>query len=318
MACYSKALLCPAEESLTIKLRRKAAQLLAELGHYSQAKFEITVHQNLSQNKQMQEMEFLTSQEWFHKATLPSSNKDFYMAHADMAEELLLADVPWVDAAAGETFTVPGKDGKPNRLRRRIYIPTGSFPLEESCPEKFFPYPNLPPGSPISVKGEGRQDKPYQILSITQRETGMPWDIFSMHVGVISFVNKEKYVYHILIKRGIETFFHFNQIDERVNEGDFVMARIAQFHDKQGKKYRIVSAEKTTQQPTSEIYKIFSFDVVSISGEIGFTDSNIFIPPNIIRANHLEDGDIVSGSAMLNYNKKKSEWSWKAISIKAT
>ena len=48
---------------------------------------------------------------------------------------------------------------------------------------------------------------------------------------------------------------------------------------------------------------------------MGFTDDGIFIPPPLIRKNNISDGDFVTGKAILNYNQKRSEWGWKAITI---
>jgi hypothetical protein len=60
--------------------------------------------------------------------------------------------------------------------------------------------------------------------------------------------------------------------------------------------------------------KPFSDDIREENG-MGFTDDGIFIPPPLIREHSISDGDFVSGHAVLNYNKKRSEWGWKAISI---
>jgi len=316
LVCYAKALLCPAQDVHTINVRIKTAKLLAALGHNEQAKYEVTICQQLKQDNLPQEISQLLSQDWFQSTEAPPSNTDFYSARAAKAEELLLADIPWEDAVMGETFAVSRNDGKATQTRRKIYLRAMPFPREVSYQERMFPYPKLPIGSPIRVKGEDHQGRPYQILAIAQRDRNELWDIFSSHVGIISFVNTSKRIYHLLINRDVEVFFHFDKLDAVAHENDFVEAKIAQFLDAKGKKYNIVEAKKTNQTPCDKIYKHFSNESVTISGEIGFTESNIFIPSNLVKENKLVDCDNISGKSILNYNKKKSTWGWKAITIK--
>lgn len=324
MACYAKALMCPAEKDKTINLRSKATRIFAELGYYEQAKLEADICIQLKPDSLSKEIVFLKSQDWFVKTAPSLSNADFYAAHAVVVEEMLFADIPWVDAVVGEVFTIVGKEGRHGQTRRKIYIKAIPFVREESCVENKFPYPELSVGSSIRVKGEARHDKPYQILSISQRKDGLLWDIFSEHIGVVTFLNKSKRMYHIIIDREVESFFDFDKLDKPALEGDFVAIRIAQFHDKYGKKYKVIDAKHTDQKPSSKIYKSFGPDAVRVScsdtgrssGSIGFTCTDIFIPPHLIQEARIMDGDFVSGNAILNYNKKKSVWGWKALAVK--
>jgi len=54
---------------------------------------------------------------------------------------------------------------------------------------------------------------------------------------------------------------------------------------------------------------------VRISNGMGFTDDGIIIPPEIIRTHDALDEDIVSGWAVIKFNKKKRNWCWKAPTI---
>ena len=54
---------------------------------------------------------------------------------------------------------------------------------------------------------------------------------------------------------------------------------------------------------------------VRISNGMGFTDDGIFIPPDIVRNHNMEHGELVSGRAVINFNKKKRSWGWKALTI---
>lgn len=193
------------------------------------------------------------------------------------------------------------------------------FALEQSCPEKKFSFHGLKDGDPIKIKGENDPNDRFQIYSVTRRDGGQPWDIFSELVGVVVFVNSEKHVYNIIIKRDVESFIHIDKVKGELREGSFVEVAISQYHSEQGKKYRIISIKPTAKKPDSEIYKEFS-DIVTIPDnmEVGFTSNDIFIPSHIVRSERLTDGDCIAGDAVLSYNKKKSKWGWKAISVKKT
>jgi len=45
---------------------------------------------------------------------------------------------------------------------------------------------------------------------------------------------------------------------------------------------------------------------------MGFTPDDVFIPPPLMQAQGIADGDQVTGVALLNLNKKRNTWGWKA------
>ena len=71
---------------------------------------------------------------------------------------------------------------------------------------------------------------------------------------------------------------------------------------------------RTTGERPESLVKPFEDSAREDNG-MGFTDNIIFIPPQLVKAHKIEDGDYVSGQAVKNYNKNKSEWSWTAIRI---
>jgi len=51
---------------------------------------------------------------------------------------------------------------------------------------------------------------------------------------------------------------------------------------------------------------------------MGFTRNDIFISRPLVEKFQIIDDQEISGFAILNYNKKRSSWGWKAISIERT
>lgn len=54
---------------------------------------------------------------------------------------------------------------------------------------------------------------------------------------------------------------------------------------------------------------------VRVSNGMGFTASEIFIPPPMLSLHRIEDGQTVAGTAVKSFNKKRGNWGWKALSI---
>lgn len=117
-----------------------------------------------------------------------------------------------------------------------------------------------------------------------------------------------------MISRAIDGVINFSDLPEEFKEGDAISLRLAKYTSGQGTRYRVLTSSKTSKSIPSSILKYFSDDVREENG-MGFTDEGIFIPPPLIRQNNISDGDFVTGQAILNYNNKRSEWGWKAITI---
>ena len=86
-------------------------------------------------------------------------------------------------------------------------------------------------------------------------------------------------------------------------------------------KSRILDVEETNESPSSEIYTDFNGAIDIPSGKDfgfiknGISYADVFIPPDIIENSSIQDKNQISGKALMNYNKKRSKWGWKAIRI---
>ena len=90
---------------------------------------------------------------------------------------------------------------------------------------------------------------------------------------------------------------------------------MVRYHDRKGPRTRSLSVSPTSRSPASGVLKSFSADVEVRNG-LGFTPEGIFIPPDVLSAAGIVDGDTVEGLAVINFDKKRSTWGWKAISAK--
>ena len=53
---------------------------------------------------------------------------------------------------------------------------------------------------------------------------------------------------------------------------------------------------------------------LDVEGSFGFAD-DVFIDNSLMQEHEIEHGSFVNGTAIINYNKKKGSWGWKAIKI---
>ena len=213
----------------------------------------------------------------------------------------------------GDTFFI---EGKKDKAKRKLYVQSSSLPMEVTIPESKLTFDAGKPGAALKIKGEPDRENRFQVYAIEERASNEGWDIFEQQIGIVDHVNSSKKLIHFMISRTIDGVIHFSDLPERFKEGDAISLRLAQYTSKQGPRYRVLTSSRTTKPIPSSILKPFSDDIREENG-MGFTDDGIFIPPPLIKENSISDGDFVIGKAVLNYNKKRSEWGWKAISIES-
>ncbi|MFC2973268.1 type IV pilus biogenesis/stability protein PilW [Azotobacter bryophylli] len=317
LGCYCKALTCPAEDKFTGKIRLKVAQRMLEVNDYAAAKHEIEA---ILQSKEHEGKKIpvsiaeIASQSWFSNTQAKASNRDYYRTNAKAAEVLLFNDLPWIDANVGDTFIVPGKDGKKDKTKRKVFLKTSSIPTEISIPESKLGRMKLTPGDAVRVKGEFDEDQRFNFFVLESRHTETPWDVFSEKIGVVNNVNEGKQVIRYIVDREVNGEIPMSALPGAFAEGDAIEVRLARYVSKRGPMYRVLLARATDKKPSELLKKTFS-EQVRVSNGMGFTPNEIFLPPQLLAKHQIEDDQKVSGTAVLTYNMKRSCWGWKAVSI---
>lgn len=314
LGCYCKALSCSANDKFRGKIRLKVARSMLESNDLSAAKHEIenVVHSRQSEGYRIpEEVSEIISQPWFAKTTAASSNREFYKSKIPAAEALLFENLPWIDACIGKKYTVPGREDKP---KRKIFLKSSPVPFEISITEFKLGPLRLMSGDSIKVKGEFDHEKRFQVFTIEARESKSNWDIFPELIGIIDHVNPSKGIVHFIVNQKIDGIIPLSELEDNLSEGDSLELRICKYASKHGTAYRVLQAKASNKEPSSEVLKQFC-SVVNISNGMGFTENDIFIPPPLITKHQIKDGYLLSGTAVLNFNKKRDTWSWKAISI---
>jgi hypothetical protein len=241
---------------------------------------------------------------------------DYYKANVSAADALLFSNMPWISANVGDKFTVPGIEGrKPKpKLKRKIFVKHASAPIEVNISESRFEYSNLAPGDGLQLKGEFDCNKRFQIYVVENRKSDNRWDVFSEQIGVVDHVNKDRNVIHFIIDKEVEGVVSFADLADTFSEGDAIAVKLVSYTSAKGKVHRVLNAVATDQIPSKLVKKQFC-EVVRVSNGMGFTENDIFISPSLVSEQQIKDGQKISGEAVLNYNKKRENWGWKAITL---
>lgn len=175
IACLCRALLCRAEEKYLSNVRLHLTRLFLDKENYPAARCELDT---VLRSKQEQEQHIpqsaieMTHASWYESAQPASDNHDFYRSVSDRATELLLENVPWVNAIV--MGYQPEKEGHSGRFFLGIRADKNmiELPVKERA---FSILKGLNIGEPIQIKCEVDDRQP-AVFAIKARP-GQLWDI---------------------------------------------------------------------------------------------------------------------------------------------
>lgn len=315
-SCYAKALTCSDDDTFVTKVRLKFAALIA-IDHPGQAKAEVERvmgHRRREGSRIPAEAERLAQEPWFAVASASPAGRPFYDRFKGQAEELLFAHLPWTDASVGDEFVIKGQDGQKDRTRRRLYVRATPLALEISVSASLPDLRRLQTGAPIQVQIEASPNEPGKTMlhRIRARPDGSQNDVVTEVIGVIDHVNHAKELFHFIVAKGVDGTLPLRQFSGRAEIGQAVAVRMVRYHDRKGPRTRTLSAAPSTQAVPPSVLRPFR-EGVEVRNGLGFTCTGVFIPPDIVAAAAVADGATVDGVAVINFDKKRNTWGWKAI-----
>ena len=318
LSCYAKALTCSEDDTFVSKLRLKFAALVAA-DHPGEARAEVErviEHRRREGTRIPIDAQRMAESAWFLAAAPSTSGRSFYDRFKSRAEELLFAHLPWTDASVGDEFVIEGQEGQKDRTRRRIFVKASPLPLEISVSAGHPDVRGCRPGAPIKVQMEVSAAEPWKVMvHRIQPRNGARDDVVPELCGVIDHLNRAKSLLHFVVAKGIDGTFPLADFAGSAAIGQAVAVRATRYHSRKGTRTRALSVSSTTRSPGTDVLKPFNDDVEVRNG-LGFTSAGIFIPPDVVAESMIADGDRVEGLAVINFDKKRSTWGWKAISAK--
>jgi len=187
---------------------------------------------------------------------------------------------------------------------------TTKFPIKEGVPVFIKLYQKEKPRSIFSFSAE--KESRVHILALSERTDGNLWDSFPENIGIVDHINEEKGIAHFIINKKIDSIIKLNQLKEKVEIGSKVLVKLKKVTKDRDSYYTVLSCCLTQQEPTGNILKSFS-GIVNTKGEVGFV-GDVFIDAHLMQE-HYEYANTINGIAIINYNKKKGVWGWRAIKI---
>lgn len=132
-------------------------------------------------------------------------------------------------------------------------------------------------------------------------------------VVVVEFVNENKNILNFVKDKNKFGFFNYSDQLSKPQIGDILKVRFN--GEGQNDFFKILSAKKVESSIGSVAMREFNGALKVITPHMfGFAD-DVFIESSLIDKHNLINGKLLTGKAILSFNKKKNEWGWKAFQL---
>ena len=313
LACLCKALLCRAQDqSFLVNVRFELGELLLKCGHLPEAKSEIEKSIDIRESKSWripQQLQDARSAPWYQETEAASNSEAFYRAHASPAEEIIYEDLPGLDAVV--VHQMEPKDDRPGRTF--IGYLEGSDLKEIGVKTKQFDcLKRAMAGQPVSVRIDDTGNHPF-VVSVRERESE-PWDIIEPQIGVVKHINRDKGVTSVALGRDAFCLFHHDGFPAIQSVALGTVVAVKTRHDEKRDILRALSFAATDEDPPSSFCRQFAGRLsVNDGGRFGFVDHDIYVPGELIDPNGLTDNDLIKGLALMDFNKRRNQYGWRAV-----
>jgi hypothetical protein len=135
-------------------------------------------------------------------------------------------------------------------------------------------------------------------------------------IVVVSRVNHNKKIVYFTASGPKSGSFLYGNFNMEPHPGDFYEVRFAQKRsDKSPNFYHAVTVERMEYIPETGFSQMVSGKIaIGKDNSFGFVN-DVFVPPEIVSAGALQNGQPVTVSAVQSFNKKKKKWGWMAVRL---
>ncbi|EFI34787.1 hypothetical protein Dthio_PD2164 [Desulfonatronospira thiodismutans ASO3-1] len=311
LSCLCRALLCPAkEEKYRVKVHEELAEILVEKEKLPEARYEIEQAINIQESNEWKvsaKMQLFRSSPWFSQVQVLNSNRQLYQDHSSLAEEIVFHGLPVHPAIVIKHL--PEKDKRPG-LTFMGFTREGSLEQVLIKTKKFPVLNNMPPGTPLSLSLELSGQEPV-VINLEPRE-GESWDIIEPRPGVVKNINTGKGITFVALSSDEFCPVYHDSLPEirSFEPGDGLNIRTVSEKDM---KQRVVWIGKKEELPS--FARRFSGSL-NLKGwaDFGFVDE-VYIPRELVGRWELKNKDELQGVALMEYNPKKEQYGWRAVSL---
>lgn len=319
LACFCRALECPAEPKFLVGVHRELAELLAEQEEYAQASREVAMTIDIRQSEGWsddRELQALISSSWYDPAAEGAEPpKDFYNKHSSAALSLCF-DIVETRSANYLGLLLPHmpKDPrpgwKPKPLSRYAIKDSKGHSLTLVGPS--MKKLNFQSGAPLTVVIDRQNgDERQTIVHVSVREDGQQWDCLDSGIGVITReATADKSTKVLIVDSGAEAKVD-GSAENSLRIGDGVRCGFS----RNPKNNKMVAFNVERQELPEQ-------DVRRINGKLrrnpkGFAFvENAFVSPQIVESIDPSIDEVVA-LAIYAKNPVKDEYGWQVIELNA-
>lgn len=319
LACFCRALECPAEPKFLVRAHRELAELLVEQEEYAQASREVAITIDIRQAQGWpvgREIEALISSSWYDPAAKGAElPKDFYSKHSPAALSLCFDTVEtrvanYLGLLVPHTPKDPRPGWKPKPLSRfAIKDSKGhAWSLVSPAIKKL----KLEVGTPLTVViGRQNGDDRQTIVHVSVREDGNQWDSLDSGVGVITReANADKSTKVLILDTGEEVKIDgSSEIPLSIGDG----VRFGFARNPKNNRMDLFNVERR-ELPEKEVRRIKGQLRRNPKG-FGFLE-DAFVPPNIVESIDSSIDEVVA-LAVYAKNPAKGEYGWRVVELNA-
>ena len=321
LACLCKSLLCHAqEEKFLVNVHAELGEMLASQGNYGSAKYEIARSIEIREAQKPkpwkipQKLRELRASGWYTQAEAPKGNKELYEHHAPSAEALIFEGLPELKAIL--MHQIPPSDDKPG-LSFVAYLVNDKQEEARVKTKHFDCLRDTKTGSPLTLQIDDSTESP-MVVSIRLRP-GAAWDLLPDYIGIVRQVNMEKGVTAVVLGKDEFCLFHHDRFPDaaQLEAGNIVAVKLRR--DAQHDKTIPLAFIATDREPPAEICRRYSgaFEAI-LDKPFGFVNAGnirVFVPPDLVEKKAVSGGAAVHGIAILELDKVKNRYGWRAVTI---
>lgn len=313
IACFAQSLQCNPEPRFTGKLHLQFASLLHEQGLTAEAIAEVLKASEIYQTEGWRfpdELETVLQAPWFNPDQANPDQGGFYRARSGAALALCYENISRQPATFLQEI-ITRKSGKPHWLFavEREQTPTQLLVRPtQSAPDK------LTPGTAVELTlGE---DQTTHVMAIDARPDGEQWDCLQQGSGVVDNLSRDGNRGGVYLARDVRAVLMSRAIEDyaalAVGDALQVWCCVNPVRDNRLEVFHI---DKLEALPSHTDIAVLEGELRCHAKGFGFMD-DVFVPPQVVDASL--DGQHISAICVMDYNKSRQEWGWRALRLLAT
>jgi hypothetical protein len=150
-----------------------------------------------------------------------------------------------------------------------------------------------------------------------KRRQGEFWDVLPAQIGIVKHVNTERQITTVALAKKSICLVHHDDLPAVTDfqVGDLIAMRSRR--DRRKGQLVPLTIEQTDECPSADFVRSFSGSLQEQDAHRGLSVNNIHVPNALLEESQLLAGNEVQGVALCEWNVRKNDSDWVAISIQS-